>query len=142
MTQEYSATDPRTGLQITIRGEFPADPEERVRIARTANLFTKLLSTILATENSTERHERFRAIETQLEIADALIRGDAPEVQRLLRDTLTQMGVTEEQMRQVESELRRQIEAMGGDLPPELRELFTSSEDDPPPDDDVPLDDR
>lgn len=142
MPQEYSATDPRTGLQITIRGEFPSDPEERVRIARTANLFTKLLSTILATENATERHERFRAIETQLEIADALIRGDAAEVQRLLRDTLTQMGVTEEQMRQVEGELRRQIEAMGGELPPELRHLFSPGEEEPPPDEDLPLDDR
>jgi hypothetical protein len=141
MPQEYSATDARSGMQITIRGEFPADPEERVRIARTANLFTKLLSTILGTENTTERRERFRAIETQLEIADALIRGDVAEVQRLLRDTLGQMGVTEEQMRQVEAELRRQIEAMGGELPPELRNLFSPGDDEPPPET-TPLDDQ
>lgn len=141
MPQEYNATDPRTGLQVTVRGEFPSDPEERVRIARTSNLFTKLLSTILTTENTTERRERFRAIETQLEIADALIRGDVGEVQRLLRDTLGQLGVTDEQMQQVEAELRRQIEAMGGELPPELRGLF-GNDDDPPPDEDVPLDDR
>jgi hypothetical protein len=133
MPQEYSATDSRTGLQLTIRGDFPADPDERVRIARTANLFTRLLSTILTTENEYERRERFRAIDTQLEIADALIRGDAGEVQRLLRDTLSQMGVSEEQLQQVEAELRRQIEAMGGELPPELRDLFGPEEGDEPP---------
>lgn len=130
MPHEYSATDSRSGLQLTIRGEFPPDTEERVRIARTANLFTRLMSTILTTENTTERHERFRAIETQLEVADALIRGDGAEVQRLLRDTLTQMGVTEEQLREVESQLRRQIEALGGEIPPELRAMFGPDEGD------------
>ncbi len=134
MAQEYSATDPRTGLQITIRGDFPADPEERVRIARTANLFTKLLSTILSTENTTERRERFRAIETQLEIADALIRGDGAEVQRLLRDTLSQMGVTEEQMQQVESELRRQNRGHGRRASPRAaRPLWTRRRRTPTP---------
>ena len=149
MPHEYSATDSRSGLQVTIRGEFPEDPEERVRIARTANLFTRLMATILATANGTERHERFRAIETQLEVADAVIRGDGAEVQRLLRETLTQMGVSEEQMREVETQLRRQIEAMGGAIPPELADLFGTGESDADggdepdaPPEETPLDDR
>ena len=65
------------------------------------------------------RRTRFRAIETQLEIAEALIRENFVEVQRLIRDTLSQMGVTEEQMREFEAELRRQLRQFGGpDLPP------------------------
>jgi hypothetical protein len=141
MPQEYSATDPRTGLQVTIRGEFPADPDERVRVARTANLFTRLISTILATENEYERRERFRAIETQLEVADALIKGDMAEVQRLLRETLQQMGVTEEQMQEVQRELRRQLEAMGQEVPPELRNLLFPDEGEPPAESDAPAPD-
>lgn len=149
MPQEYSATDARNGLQVTIRGDFPDDRDERVRIARTANLFTRLMATILGTENATERHERFRAVETQLEVADAVIRGDGAEVQRLLRETLTQMGVSEEQMREVEQQLRQQIEAIGGEIPPELRGMFGGDEldadsgDEPDsPLDERPLDDR
>lgn len=142
MPHEYSATDGRSGLQLTIRGEFPQDADERVRIARTANLFTRLMSTILTTENATERHERFRAIETQLEVADAVIRGDGAEVQRLLRETLTQLGVTDEQLREVEAQLRRQIEALGGEIPPELRDLFGAGDEPDPPPDDRPPDDR
>jgi hypothetical protein len=137
--QEYRATDARTGLQVTVTGDFPPDPDDRVRIARTSNLFTRLMSTILATENDYERRERFRAIETQLEIADALIRGEMREVQRLLRETLRQIGVTDEQWRDAEGQLRKQFEAMGGSVPPELRDLF-SSEDEPPPEEDRPPD--
>jgi len=129
MPQEYNATDSRTGLHLTIRGEFPSDPDERVRIARTANLFTRLFSTILATESDPERHERFRAIETQLEVADALIRGDVREVQRLMRDTLRQVGVSDEQLAQVEQELRRQLEAFGAEVPGELRKMLFPDED-------------
>ena len=74
MPQEYQATDSATGIEVSITGEFPSDPDDRVRIARTANLFTRLMATILSTENEYERRERFKAIETQLELADALIR--------------------------------------------------------------------
>lgn len=119
MPEQYHATDSRTGLEVAVTGEFPDDPEDRVRIARTATLFTRLMSTILATEQTTERRMRFRAVETQLEIAEALIREDMEEVQRLLRDTLAQMGVTEEQLHQFEEDLRRQIRDLGGpELPP------------------------
>ena len=82
--ERYVATDRRAGLEVAITGEFPSDPADRVRIARTSNLFTRLLSTILSTENSAERQERFRALETELEVADALIRGDQRGVQQIL----------------------------------------------------------
>jgi hypothetical protein len=118
MPHQYAATDSRTGLQVTVTGEFPEDPEDRVRIARTSTLFTRLMATILATESSYERRERFKAVETQLEIAEAVIRQDTQEVQRLLRDTLSQLGVTDEQMREIEDEIRRRLREMGGpDLP-------------------------
>lgn len=116
MTQQYHAADNETGLEVTITGEFPPDPDDRVRIARTANLFTRLMSTILSTENDYERRERFRAIETQLEMADALIRGDVSGVQELMQSTLKSMGVTDEQLSSAQEQLRSQLEAMGGDL--------------------------
>lgn len=115
MPQQYAATDSKTGLQVQVTGEFPEDPDDRVRIARTTNLFTRLISTILSTENGTERRERFRAIETQLEVADALIRGDLAEVQRLVRETLHQMGISEDQLAEVERQLREQLETMGAE---------------------------
>ncbi len=118
MPQQYAATDSRTGLEVTVTGEFPDDPDDRVRIARTSTLFTRLMATILSTESSYERRERFKAVETQLEIAEAVIRQDAAEVQRLLRETLTQLGVTDEQMKDLEEEIRRRLREMGGpDLP-------------------------
>ena len=115
MPQQYHATDSTTGLEVAITGEFPPDPDDRVRIARTSNLFTKLMATILATENDYERRHRFRAIETQLELAEALIRGDLGEVQQLLRSTLEGMGITEEQLREMERQLREQLHQLGAD---------------------------
>lgn len=118
MPQQYAATDSRTGLEVTVTGEFPDDPDDRVRIARTSTLFTRLMATILSTENSYERRERFKAVETQLEIAEAVIRQDGAEVQRLLRETLTQLGVTDDQMKELEEEIRRRLRDMGGpDMP-------------------------
>ena len=115
MPQQYVASDSTTGLQVQVTGEFPEDPDDRVRIARTTNLFTRLLATVLSTTNDTERRERFRAIETQLEVADALIRGDLAEVQRLIRETLHAMGISDDQLREVEQQLREQLRAIGGD---------------------------
>ena len=40
MADQYVATDTRTGLEVKVTGTFPADPEDRVRIARTCTLFT------------------------------------------------------------------------------------------------------
>ncbi|MEI6136168.1 MAG: hypothetical protein WCQ48_01965, partial [Chloroflexota bacterium] len=113
MPNQYVASDTRTGLQVQVTGTFPEDPDDRVRIARTTNLFTRLMGTVLSTESDTERRERFRAIETQLEVAEALIRGDMAEVQRLVRDTLHNMGVTEDQLREVETQLREQMARLG-----------------------------
>lgn len=131
MPSQYHAQDSRTGLEVQVTGEFPPEPDDRVRIARTTNLFTRLLSTILATQDQAERNERFRAIETQLEVADALVRGDMEEVQRLVRETLRQMGVTDEQLREAEQQLREQIERMGGTPP---GPLFSDPEADAPQD--------
>ena len=132
MPQQYVATDKESGLEVTITGEFPEDPDDRVRIARTSTLFTRLMSTILAMDNITERREGFRAVETQLEVAESLLRRDVDEVQRLIRSTLERMGITEDRLGELEAELRRHLEEFGGyELPP-----------DPPPPDDTPLDDR
>jgi len=151
MPNQYASRDARTGLEVQVTGDFPEDPDDRVRIARTTNLFTRLMSTILATENETERRERFRAIETQLEVADALILGDFDEVQRLMRQTLHGMGITDEQLEEVERQLRDQFEQCRhlapGDLPPGFpwgAGGGPAPEDDPPnpSEDDRPLDDR
>ena len=129
MPEQYIARDSETGLEVTVTGDFPADPNDRVRIARTATLFTRLFATILATDNESDRRHRFRAIETQLEIAEALIREDIEEVQRLIRETMTTMGVTEEQLEEIENELRRHLSNLGG---PDL--LSGQPEGDPDPD--------
>lgn len=159
MPQQYSSRDSRTGLEVEVTGEFPEDPDDRVRIARTTNLFTRLMSTILTTEQTTERRERFRAVETQLEVAEALIRGDYDEVQSLMRQTLHAMGITDEQLEDVERQLREQFERYRnmapGDFPADLPPGFpwgtggtpsleddAASEDDDEPEDDRPLDDR
>jgi hypothetical protein len=120
MPEQYVAKDSETGVEVTVTGDFPSDPDDRVRIARTTTLFTRLFATILSAENESDRRTKFRAIETQLEIAEALIREDIPEVQRLIRETMTTMGVTEEQLEEIEKELRRHLEGLGGpDFPPE-----------------------
>lgn len=138
MPQQYHAADTDTGLEVEVTGDFPPDPDDRVRIARTTNLFTRLMATILSTENDYERRERFKAIETQLELADAVIRGDTDEVQQLMRSTLSSMGVTEEQLREAQEQLRKQLESMGGD-PSALDSLFgMDTSDKAPVADDLP----
>ncbi len=134
MPNQYVASDTRTGLEVQVTGTFPEDPDDRVRIARTTNLFTRLMGTVLSTESDSDRRDRFRAIETQLEVAEALVRGDFAEVQRLVRETMHQMGVTEDQLREVEQQLREQMSRMGQDLPPGLG-LFGGTTEDAPPDD-------
>ena len=132
MPNQYIASDTRTGLQVQVTGTFPEDPDDRVRIARTTNLFTRLMGTVLSTENDTERRDRFRAIETQLEVADALVRGDFDEVQRLVRETLRTMGVTDDQLHEVETQLREQMSRLGTDLPEGLPGLFGGLAEPPP----------
>jgi len=56
------------------------------------------------------------AIETQLELADALIRQDMEEVQRLMRSTLERMGVTPDQMDEMAKQLLDQLREGGDDL--------------------------
>jgi hypothetical protein len=114
MPEQYVASDKRTGLEVAVTGEFPPHHDDRIRIARTTQLFTRLMSTILATENETERRERFLAVETQLELADALIREDIEEVQRLMRQTIEKMGISKEQL----DELTQQVlDQLGKDAP-------------------------
>jgi hypothetical protein len=115
--EQYAATDKRTGLEVAVTGEFPAHHEDRIRIARTTTLFTRLMSTILATENETERRERFIAVETQLEMADALIQQNMEEVQRLMRTTLERMGISSEQMDDMARKLIDQLREGGADFP-------------------------
>ncbi len=113
MPEQYVATDKRTGLEVAVTGEFPEHPQDRIRIARTTNLFARLASTILSMGQESERREAFIAVETQLELADALIRHDREEVQRLVQETLQKLGISPEQMRAMEEEIRRRL----GDLP-------------------------
>jgi hypothetical protein len=114
MAEQYVATDKRTGLEIAVTGQFPPHPDDRIRIARTTTLFTRLLSTILATEQESSRRERFLAVETQLEMADALIREDVEEVQRLMTQTMERMGVSQEQLDEL---MRRILDQFGPDGP-------------------------
>ena len=117
--EQYVATDKRTGLEVAVTGEFPDHPQDRIRIARTSNLFARLMSTILEMESESERRDAFIAVETQMELADALIRHDMDEVQRLLQDTLQKLGISPEQMRELEDEIRRRLGDMGaGDQGP------------------------
>jgi hypothetical protein len=134
MPEQYVASDKRTGLEVAVTGEFPPQHEARIRIARTTTLFTRLMSTILATESESVRHERFVAVETQLEMADALIREDMPEVQRLMRTTLEKMGITPDQMDEMARKLLDQLrEGGGGDtLPPFDLPPFDLPPGDPP----------
>lgn len=117
MPEQYAATDTRTGLEVAVTGEFPAHHDDRIRIARTTTLFTRLMSTILATENETERRERFHAIETQLEMADALIQQNMEEVQRLMKSTLEKMGITADQMDEMARKILDQLREGGTDFP-------------------------
>ena len=96
MAEQYVARDKTTGFEVSVTGDFPEHPDDRMRIARTTTLFTRLMSTLLQRDDA-QRRVGFRAIETQLELADALIRQDHDEVQRLVRETLTSMGVSEDQ---------------------------------------------
>ncbi|HLF71515.1 MAG TPA: hypothetical protein VI759_05125 [Dehalococcoidia bacterium] len=111
MPEQYVATDKRTGLEVAVTGSFPDHPQDRIRIARTTNLFARLASTILSMDSESDRRDAFIAVETQMELADALIKRDHEEVQRLLQETLAKMGISPEQMREIEEEIRRR---MGG----------------------------
>jgi hypothetical protein len=117
--EQYVATDKRTGLEVAVTGDFPDDPQERIRIARTSNLFARLTSTILTMDSQSQRRDAFIAVETQMELADALIRQDMEEVQRLLQDTLQKLGITPDQMREIEEEIRRRLGDLGENGPPQ-----------------------
>lgn len=117
MPEQYVASDKRTGLEVAVTGEFPPHHDDRIRIARTTTLFTRLMSTILSTENETDRRERFLAIETQLEMAEALIRQDMPEVQRLMKTTLEKMGISADQMDEMARKILDQLRDGGADFP-------------------------
>jgi len=101
MPSEYIANESRSGLEVAVRGEFPPHPDDRVRIARTTNLFTRLMASILSTENETERRQLFVSLETALEIADALARQDMEMVSRLVQEFLSKHGLTPEQLEQM-----------------------------------------
>ena len=109
MPEQYVATDKRTGVEVQVTGEFPPHPDDRVRIARTTTLFTRLISTLLDSGEA-DRRTGFRAVETQLELADALIRQNMDDVRRLVRQTMESMGVTEGQL----EELARQLQDLSG----------------------------
>lgn len=115
MAEQYAARDTRSGLEVSVTGEFPPHPDDRIRIARTTTLFTRLMSTILGTASDSDRRERFIAVETQLELADALIRQDMEEVQRLMRHTLERMGINPEQMDEMAKRLLEHLRE-GGDF--------------------------
>lgn len=114
MAEQYVARDTRTGLEVQVTGEFPPHPDDRIRIARTTTLFTRLMSTILSTEGESQRRQGFIAVETQLELAEALLRGDTDEVNRLLRSTLEKMGISHEQFEDMAKRIMDQLGNDGG----------------------------
>lgn len=111
MSQQYTATDNRTGLQVAVTGEFPSHPDDRIRIAATTNLFTRLMATILTTENETERRTLFRSLEMALEWADAAARQDNTEMSAIVQRFLAEAGITPEQ---IEELFRQMQQGMGG----------------------------
>lgn len=147
MPQQYVATDKRSGVEVAVTGEFPPEPEDRVRIARTTTLFTRLMSTLLDMEEP-PRRQGFRAVETQLELADALIRQDMAEVRRLVRQTLESMGVAPGQLeevarrlaslRDVEPGIAEELEQALGLFSPDQEAADSAGEppEEPPPDGD------
>lgn len=122
MAEQYVASDKRNGLEVAVTGTFPPHHEDRIRIARTTTLFTRLMSTILATENESERREGFMAVETQLEMAEALIRQDQEEVKRLVLDMMQRMGITQEQIDEMAQRIMEEIRKAqeGGNDPESL----------------------
>src|SRR5713226_4451329 len=115
MADQYVATDKQSGLEVSITGTFPAAKEDRIHLARTANLFTRLLAAGLATSNDTERRELFTHLETQLELAAALVKQDFEEVQRLMQEMLNRMGLTPERMEEMAKDLAEQLRKLGDD---------------------------
>jgi|SRR5215203_3479377 len=101
MSEQYVASESRTGLEVTVKGEFPPAPDDRVRIARTTNLFTQLMATILSTANETERRQLFVSLESALEIADALARQDMEGVSQLVQQFFARHGLTQEQLQEM-----------------------------------------
>lgn len=119
MPQQYTATDNRTGLEVSITGEFPPVPDDRVRIAATANLFTRLLATILASPDETERRALFRSLEMALEWADAAARQDAAEMGQIVQRFLAEAGITPEQIEEMFRRLQHDLGDQGpGPLSP------------------------
>src|SRR5687768_14023267 len=98
MAEQYTASESRSGLEVAVKGEFPPHPDDRVRIARTTNLFTQLMATMLSTSNEIERRHLFISLETALEIADALARQDMEAVNRLVQQFLSKHGLTPDQL--------------------------------------------
>ena len=101
MAEQYVASENRTGLEVAVKGEFPPHPDDRVRIARTTNLFTQLMATILSTTNESERRQLFISLESALEIADALARQDMEAVSSLMQQFLSKHGLTPEQLQEL-----------------------------------------
>ncbi|MCA9825309.1 MAG: hypothetical protein KC482_11575 [Dehalococcoidia bacterium] len=133
MPEQYVASDKRTGVEVQVTGDFPPHPDDRMRIARTTTLFTRLFSTILATENESQRRQGFQAVETQLELAEALIREDAAEVQRLLRATMEKMGITEAQLEEMARKLMQQLGENDFEFP-----AMDDDDEDPPENPQIP----
>lgn len=109
MADQYVATDKDSGLEVAITGTFPPVPEDRIHLARTANLFTKLLAAGLATSNDSERRELFTHLEAQLELAAALVKQDFAEVTRLMQEMLARIGLTPERMQEMAKEFGEQM---------------------------------
>jgi hypothetical protein len=134
MPEQYVAKDQRSGLEVAVTGNFPEHPDDRVRIARTCTLFTRLISTLLIKDES-ERRYGFRAVETQLELADALIQQDMGEVRRLVRETMQTMGISDSHL----EDLAQQLRDLGVDPGP-LDPSAAGSPDEPASDAAPPID--
>jgi hypothetical protein len=69
------------------------------------------------------------AVETQLEMADALIRQDQEEVRRLVLEMMQRMGITQEQIDEMAQRIIEEIrKAEGGEGP----DILGSGDDESP----------
>jgi hypothetical protein len=113
MPQQYTATDNRSGLQVTLQGEFPPEPDDRIRIAATTNLFTRLMATVLSTSDTAERRALFRSLEMALEWADAAARQDMEAMGQTVQRFLNEMGITPDQIEEMVRRLQEGQEPGG-----------------------------
>ena len=113
-------------LQLLEQAHLPCETPRNARQVRDSAGFVGALHRYVA---GTPLYERIEAIR-DTRAAEALMRGEMQEVQRLVRETMHSMGISEEQLREFEEQIRKQMEGLGGP------DIFGPRDPDPEPDED------